>query len=98
FVHRERVEAAGRVRGYWPGAPDLAVAVVSPNDRPGDIADKISTWLAYGTAMVVTFYPDERRVRIHPPGRPARDLAETDVLEGEDIVPGWSVPVREFFE
>ena len=32
FVSRERVEAAGRVTGFWPGPPDLAVEVVFPND------------------------------------------------------------------
>src|SRR5919206_2667519 len=32
FVSRERVAAAGEVAGYCPGAPDLAVEVVSPND------------------------------------------------------------------
>jgi hypothetical protein len=34
FVRRERAEKVGRVTGYWPGAPDLAVEVVSPNDTP----------------------------------------------------------------
>ncbi|QIN83189.1 hypothetical protein GBA63_11470 [Rubrobacter tropicus] len=29
FVRRERVEAAGEIEGYWPGAPNLAVEVVS---------------------------------------------------------------------
>jgi Uma2 family endonuclease len=29
FVSRERIEAVGEVEGYWPGAPDLAVEVIS---------------------------------------------------------------------
>lgn len=98
FVRRERVEAAGRVRGYWPGAPDLAVEVVSPNDRPGDIDEKVRTWLAHGTAMVAVVYPDERRVRLHEPGHQPRDLTETDSLDGGAVVPGWTVQVRDFFE
>ncbi len=98
FVRRERVEAAGRVRGYWPGAPDLAVEVVSPNDRPAEVEDKIGTWLAHGTRMVVAVYPDERRVRVHRPNRPPRELSEADVLNGEDVVPGWAPRVGDFFE
>ena len=98
FVRRERLEAAGRVRGYWPGGPDLAVEVVSPNDRPADVEEKVSTWLAYGTEMVVVVYPDERRVRVHRPGRPPQDLTETAILDGGNVVPGWTAAVREFFE
>jgi Uma2 family endonuclease len=98
FVRRERAEPAGRVRGYWPGAPDLAVEVVSPNDRPAEVAEKVQTWLAYGTLMVLVVYPDERRVQVHVPDRPPRELEETDVLDGGDVVPGWKVPVRAFFE
>jgi Uma2 family endonuclease len=45
FVRRERLEAAGRVRGYWPGAPDLVVEVISPNDLYTDVEDKIAEWL-----------------------------------------------------
>jgi Uma2 family endonuclease len=69
FVRQERVGAAGRVAGYWVGPPDLAVEVVSPNDRPTDLAAKIATWLAYGTRMVLVIYPDERRARVQRPGR-----------------------------
>ena len=98
FVRGERVEAAGQVRGYWPGPPDLAVEVVSPNDRPGDVEEKVGTWLAYGTAMVVVVYPDERRVRIHRPGRPPGDLTEADTLDGGIVVPGWTTSVGELFD
>ena len=37
FIRRERVVAVGEVEGFWPGAPDLAVEVVSPNDSFTDV-------------------------------------------------------------
>src|SRR5437588_276272 len=46
FVRRERVEAAGRVTGYWPGAPDLAAEVVSPGDSYTEVEEKVLAWLA----------------------------------------------------
>jgi Uma2 family endonuclease len=98
FVRRERAEAVGRVRGYWPGAPDLALEVVSPNDRPAEVAEKIRTWLAHGTQMVLAVYPDPRRVFVHRPGRAPEELRETDVLDGQEVVPGWRVSVRDFFD
>jgi Uma2 family endonuclease len=98
FVRAERLAAVGRVRGYWPGAPDLAVEVVSPGDRPAEVAEKVRTWLAYGTQMVLAVYPDERRVRVHRPEQAPSDLADDAVLDGADVVPGWNVPVRAFFD
>ena len=98
FVRQERVEVVGRVRGYWPGAPDLAVEVVSPHDRPAEVEEKVGTWLAHGTRMVLAVYPDERLVRVHQPNLPPRELREVDTLDGGDVVPGWTVPVRALFE
>ncbi len=45
FVRRERIPASGIPQGYWPGAPDLAVEVISPNDSYSDVEDKIMDWL-----------------------------------------------------
>jgi Uma2 family endonuclease len=98
FVRSERAEAVGRVRGYWPSAPDLAVEVVSPNDRPGEVAEKVRTWLAHGARLVLVVYPDERRVRVHLPGHAPRERSEADTLDSSAAVPGWAVPVRVFFE
>ena len=40
FVRRERVEAVGNERSYWPGAPDLVAEVISPNDLYTEVDDK----------------------------------------------------------
>ena len=97
FVSRERVAAAGSVTGYWPGAPDLAVEVISPNDLNAEVDKKVATWLAHGTRMVLVLDPRRRTVAVHRPGADARHLTVDDTLDGEDVVPGWSVPVRELF-
>jgi Uma2 family endonuclease len=41
FVRRERVEEVGETEGYWPGAPDLAVEVVSPGDAYAEVEGKV---------------------------------------------------------
>src|SRR6266511_3713234 len=45
FIRRERVLGSALPEGFWEGAPDLAVEVVSPNDRPGEIQTKIREWI-----------------------------------------------------
>jgi len=97
FVSRERVEAVGNVRGYWPGPPDLAVEVISPNDLYTEVDEKVAEWLEHGTRMVLVVNPRRRTVAVHRPGQPMRTLSEDDVLDGEDVVPGWKLPVRDLF-
>lgn len=97
FVSQARLDAVGSVAGYWPGAPDLAVEVVSPGDRYGEVAEKVAAWLAAGTQMVVVVEPPPRTVVVHRADGVTRTLREGDVLEGGAVVPGWKVPVAELF-
>ena len=97
FVRRDRVLAAGDVKGYWPGAPDLAVEVVSPSDLYTEVAEKVAEWLAHGTRLVLVVNPRRRTVAVHRPAQPARVLAESDVLDGEEVVLGWTLRVRDIF-
>ncbi|HLH27104.1 MAG TPA: Uma2 family endonuclease [Chloroflexota bacterium] len=97
FVRRERVLAAGDVEGYWPGAPDLVVEVVSPSDLYTEVDEKVAQWLAYGAQMVLVVNPRRCTVAVHRPDRTVRVLTEDDVLDGEDVVPGWTLPVRHIF-
>jgi Uma2 family endonuclease len=97
FVRRERLVAAEDATGYFPGAPDLAVEVVSPNDRPSEVEAKVAAWLAHGTLMVIAVYPRSRTARIHRPGQPVRELSEADTIDGADVVAGWTLPLRELF-
>jgi Uma2 family endonuclease len=65
FVSRDRVEPVGDIAGYWPGAPDLAVEVVSPGESYMDVQDKVLEWLNAGTRMVVTVDPGRRITMVY---------------------------------
>lgn len=97
FVSNERLAGLGRVRGYFPGAPDLAVEVISPHDLYTEVEEKIAEWLEHGTRMVCVVNPRRRSVAVHRPGQPVRTLGMDDVLDGEDVVPGWRLSVRDLF-
>ena len=97
FVCQERLVGTDRIRGYFPGAPDLVVEVISPNDVYKDVDTKVAEWLEYGARLVFVVNPRRRTVGVHRPNEPVRILTEDDVLDGEDVVPGWSHPVRELF-
>ncbi|MCI0401692.1 MAG: Uma2 family endonuclease [Gammaproteobacteria bacterium] len=97
FIRRERVEQSGEVEGYWPGAPDLAVEVVSPGDSYTEVEDKVFDWLEAGTRMVIVVNPRKRAVTIYRSLTDVVVLAENDMLEGGDMVPGWTIPVKDLF-
>ncbi len=96
FVRRERIEAIGKTVFFWPEAPDLAIEVISPNDRYTEINEKVADWLAAGTRMVVVVNPRNRTVNVHTPGSTIT-LKLGDTLDGGDVVPGWQMPVADIF-
>lgn len=97
FVRRERVAAVGAGSGYWPGAPDLAVEVVSPGDLYTEVDEKVAMWLDGGTRMVIIVNPRRRLVTIYRLLHTISLLRADQVLDGADVVPGWSLPVHEIF-
>jgi Uma2 family endonuclease len=97
FIRRERVEEVGDVEGYWPGAPDLAVEVISPSDTYADVQEKVFDWLEAGTRMVILVMPRKRAVTVYRSLTDMIMLTEHDTLDGGEVVPGWKIPVRELF-
>lgn len=96
FVRAERLGVASS--GFHRGAPDLAVEIVSPNDRYTEVDDKVATWLACGTRMVVVVNPRRRSLAVHRSAVAVRHLTVEDRLDGEDVVPGWTLAVRDLFD
>lgn len=97
FVARARVEESGIPTGYWPGPPDLAVEVVSPNDRRSKVEGKALDWLASGTRAVVVLDPPLRTATVYRARDDIRVLTADERLDLSDVVPGWSAGVGEFF-
>ena len=98
FVSQKRLGEVGPVQGYWPGAPDLAVEVVSPNDLYTEVSDKVAEWLGAGSSMVVVVNPRRQQVFVHAPNANVKVLGVDDTLEGGEVVPGWQLPIKELFE
>lgn len=98
FVSRERAQSAGKVTGYRHGAPDLAIEIVSPSDLYIELEDKVALWLDHGARMVIVVSPRQQTVAVYRSRTRVRILTTADTLDGEEVVPGWTIPVAAIFE
>src|SRR5688500_15428079 len=98
FVQHQRVESTGEVDGYWVGAPDLVVEVVSPTDSVGYVEEKVAEWIEAGSRLVWVISPKLRTVTVYRSLTDVSTLTEKDTLDGNDVVPGFQITVAEIFE
>lgn len=81
---------------YMPVPPDLAVEVVSPPDSADDVMDKVREYLLYGVKAVVIIYPKSKEVDVRSQNE-VRHFTEDDTLTLDEVLPGFSLPVRDIF-
>jgi len=98
FLSNERERETEGARPYIPGAPDIAVEVVSPSDRTREVLGKVSDYLAAGSRVVWVVNPVREEVSVFRSPFAPRILAGADLLRDEDVLPGFSVTVAEIFE
>jgi Uma2 family endonuclease len=83
--------------GFFPGAPDLAVEIVSPGDLDAEVQGKVKDYLDHGARVVWVIRPKLRTVTVHLPDGTSRVLKVGDTLTSEDLLPGFSLPLGELF-
>ena len=97
FIRRENLPSPRPKDAFWPGAPDLAVEVVSPGDTLREVDEKVEAWLAAGAAMVWVVNPKWRSVTVYRSPTDIKVLTEKDQLDGQDVVPGFRCRVGDIF-
>lgn len=97
FIRRERLHEDEEPEGHCPIAPDLAVEVISPHELYYEVEGKIADYFSAGVRLVWVVNPATRSVRVHRRDGTISDLAETDELTGENVVPGFRCHVSEIF-
>ena len=97
YIAKESWPKCDPMDAFWPGAPDLAVEVLSPSDRTGEVDEKIQDWLTAGVRLVwivdpklctVTSYRSATDITVH--------TADGE-LKGGQVVRGFRCRVAEIF-
>ena len=97
FVRQATIDEQGISKGYWEGAPDLAVEVISPGDTYTEVAEKVDEWLNAGCAMVWVINPRRKTVEVYRSPEDMTVLREDGILEGGDVIAGFQCYVRDLF-
>jgi Uma2 family endonuclease len=97
-VLRKERERTTVVDGYFTGAPELAVEVVSPSERPSDLQRKVQLLLKSGGHTVWVIYPEAREVVVHSSDGTVLTLGISDTLTLPALLPDWQLPVAKLFE
>jgi Uma2 family endonuclease len=77
-------------------APDLAVEVLSPSNSPHDMRVKVANYITVRTTVWV-IDPDRKLVEVYVPGKPVKKIRVDGVLEGSEVLPGFTLPVKDIF-
>jgi Uma2 family endonuclease len=97
FIAQARLPDGSVPEGFIPGAPDLAVEIVSPGDRAEEVYGKGREYLDAGARLVWVVWPRHRAVTAYTPDGQSRELREDDELDGGAVLPGFRVRVGDLF-
>lgn len=97
FISTTRLPPDRIPEHFISGPPDLAVEILSPGDRWGEVEQKVVDYLAAGARRVWLIDPRERRVTVRYADRQSKVLMDSDILDGEDVVPGFAIELAGLF-
>ena len=97
FVSLARLPPERIPEQFIPGPPDLAVEILSPSSRWSDVEEKIADYFTGGARLVWIVDPEKQRVIVRYPDRAASVIAVGESLDGEDVVPGFTLGLAELF-
>jgi Uma2 family endonuclease len=97
FVARGRFKKELVPKGFIPFPPDLAVEVLSPEDRPRFVLDKVGEFLDAGVRTVWVLDPEARGASVYRSLTNVQTLSEKDQLSAEEVLPGFRCRLRDIF-
>jgi len=97
YYGQERLPFDTEVMAYHDQPPDLVAEVVSPDDTKKELKAKVKEYLAAGVRVVWVVHPRDRTVTVCTGPRKSTVLEADATPTAEDVLPGFSCPVADFF-
>ena len=97
YISKERLKEVAEVKGYWQGAPDLAVEVYTPGYRPGKVTESISRLFNAGTKQVWIAHVKHSTITVYRSVSDMTTFSGFDYLESPDLFPGLRISLDKIF-
>jgi Uma2 family endonuclease len=97
FVSAARLPVGDLPCGFAEFAPDLAVEVLSSEERESVWLDKVSEYLQAGVRLVWVLDPERRRATTYRTLTDVRCTESDGQLEGGDVLPGFTCALADVF-
>ena len=97
FISTDRLPGGELPEKFFRGAPDLAVEVLSPSDTFARVQQKVRDYLEAEARLVWVIAGQTKTATVYRADGSARLLREHESLEGEDVLPGLTIPLAELF-
>ena len=99
FVVKARLKGFRRAtHKFFPGAPDLAVEVLSPNNSRSEIDERMRDFFSSGTQIAWIIHPDEQFAEVCHSPIDRKMLGSGACLEGEHLLPEFHFPIADLFK
>jgi Uma2 family endonuclease len=97
FVRSSRVPSRADRERFLNLYPDLAIEIYSPTDYPKLLQEKLTAYFEAGTPLVWVLYLRTQSVTVYRSLDEHVALGAGDLLDGGDVLPGFSVRVGDVF-
>ena len=81
-----------------PFAPELAVEILSPGNTKREMTEKRRDLFAAGTQLIWILDPKKKTVSVYRDVDDCRTIESDGALDGEELLPGFSLSIQEWFE
>ena len=101
FVSTERWPRGQRIpfdAPFWDVVPDLAVEVNSPSNKERESLKKLREYFRAGVRRVWAVYPEVALIYVYASPTEVRILQRGDVLQDEELFPGFGLPLDSLFQ
>ena len=99
WITQERLEALpdNERETIIEGAPDFVVEILSRTDNLRPLQNKMAQWMDGGVRLGWLIDARLRQVHVYRAGQPEPELLDDpETLDGEDVLPGFTFPVRQY--
>ncbi|MPZ23410.1 MAG: hypothetical protein GEU28_07665 [Dehalococcoidia bacterium] len=99
-VARDRLarDDSGRMARRQDIAPDVAIEVLSPNERAAHLLDKLSFYLAHGVKFALAIDDEKDQAVIYRPGVEAITVPSPETVDLSSVIPGLALDLKAVFD